>query len=175
MAAPRVPERSDSTILVVISRYDLRMPILPAALRAGDRVAVVSPAGPLRDKAALDVGLARLERWGLEPRVAKHALESFGFLAGQDAARAEDLQAAIRDPKIRAIFCSRGGYGITRILDRIDLAPLRNDPKPLVGFSDVTALLAASHQIAEVPGFHGPMIAGPDLDAATEDLQRALL
>src|SRR5262249_2225372 len=60
-----------------LSRYDPRMPILPAALRAGDRVAVVSPAGPLRDQAALDDGLARMKRWGLKAELAKHALESF--------------------------------------------------------------------------------------------------
>src|SRR5436190_9461632 len=151
------------------------MPLLPIALKAGDRVAVVSPAGPLRDKNALDEGLARLRRWGLKPDVAKHAFDSFGFLAGRDVARADDLQAAIRDPKVRAIFCARGGYGITRILDRIDFAPFHEDPKPIVGFSDMTALLVAAHNASDLCGLHGPMTAGPDLDAPTEELQRALL
>jgi muramoyltetrapeptide carboxypeptidase len=151
------------------------MPLLPIALKAGDRVAVVAPAGPVRDKKALDDGLARLARWGLKPEVGKHALESFGYLAGQDAARAEDLQSAIRDPKVRAVFCARGGYGVTRILDKLDFAPLRDDPKPIVGFSDVTALLAAARQAVDLCGFHGPMVAGPEVDAKTEDLQRALL
>lgn len=158
-----------------LSRYDPAMPILPVALRSGDRVAVVSPAGPVRDKAALEEGLTRLRRWGLKPDVGKHALESFGFLAGQDAARIEDLQTAIKDPKVRAIFCSRGGYGITRILDRLDFSPLEKDPKPIVGFSDVTALLAAVQRAVGLAAFHGSMIAGPDLDAPTEELQRALL
>jgi muramoyltetrapeptide carboxypeptidase len=151
------------------------MPVLPIALRAGDRVAVVSPAGPLGDKKLFEAGLARLRRWGLDPYVGKHALESFGFLAGQDAGRAADLQAAISDPATRAVFCTRGGYGLTRILDGLDLAPLAKDPKPIVGFSDVTSLLCAAWTAAGLASFHGPMMAGDNFDAATEELQRALL
>ena len=151
------------------------MPVLPIALRAGDRVAVVSPAGPLGDKKALEAGLARLRRWGLDPQVGKHALESFGFLAGQDAGRSADVQAAISDPAIRAVFCARGGYGITRILDAIDFAPLAKDPKAIVGFSDVTSLLCAAWTGAGLASFHGPMTATDNFDPATEELQRALL
>jgi muramoyltetrapeptide carboxypeptidase len=151
------------------------MPNLPIALKPGDRVAVVSPAGPLGDKKALEAGLARLRRWGLDPKVGKHALESFGFLAGQDDARGADLQAAIADPATRAVFCARGGYGITRILDRLDFAPLAKDPKPIVGFSDVTALLCAAWSATGLASFHGPMTATDNFDAATEELQRALL
>lgn len=151
------------------------MALLPIALRAKDKVAVVSPAGPVRDREAFDAGLKRLRRWGLRPAVGKHALESFGFLAGQDAARSADLQSAIAAPDIRAIFCTRGGYGITRILDRIDFAPLAKDPKPIVGYSDVTALLCATANAVGIVGFHGPMIASDAMDAATEEQQRALL
>jgi muramoyltetrapeptide carboxypeptidase len=151
------------------------MPNLPIALKTGDRVAVVSTAGPVADKKALEAGLARLKKWGLKPDVGKHALESFGFLAGPDAGRKADLQAAIGDPAVRAVFCARGGYGTTRILSSLDLAPLAKDPKPIVGFSDVTALLCAAWISSGTTGFHGPMVAGDHLDAATEELQRALL
>jgi muramoyltetrapeptide carboxypeptidase len=151
------------------------MPLLPIALRPNDRVAVLSPAGPVRDRQAVEDGLKRLRRWGLRPVVSKNALESFGFLAGQDAKRASDLQAAISNPEIRAIFCARGGYGITRILDQIDFGPLKTDPKPIVGYSDVTALLAAVSLATGLVGFHGPMVVGDGMDAATEELQRALL
>jgi muramoyltetrapeptide carboxypeptidase len=151
------------------------MTVLPVALRSGDRVAVVAASGPLQDRKGLDAGLERLKRWGLRPEVGKHALESFGFLAGQDAARAADLQAAVADPGVRAIFFTRGGYGLTRILDGIDLSPLARDPKPVVGFSDVTALLCAAWSAAGIATFHGPMVAGDNLDGPTEDLQRALL
>ena len=151
------------------------MPVLPIALRAKDRVAVVAGSGPLQDRKGLDAGLERLKRWGLRPEVGKHALESFGFLAGQDAARAADIQAAIGDPGVRAIMFTRGGYGMTRILDSLDLAPLAKDPKPIVGFSDVTALLCAAWTAAGVSSFHGPMVAGDNFEGPTEELQRALL
>jgi muramoyltetrapeptide carboxypeptidase len=138
-------------------------------------VAVVSPAGPVRDRDAFETGLNRLRRWGLRPEVSRHALETFGFLAGADAKRAADLQAAITAPDVRAIFCTRGGYGVMRILDRIDFAPLRKDPKPIVGFSDVTALLCAAANATGLVSFHGPMVAADSLDAAAETQQRALL
>jgi muramoyltetrapeptide carboxypeptidase len=151
------------------------MPLLPIALRTNDRVAVLSPAGPVRDREAFEEGLKRLRRWGLRPTPSKHVLESFGFLAGQDAGRLADLQAAISDPAVRGIFCARGGYGVTRILDQIDFGPLACDPKPIVGYSDVTALLAGAWNSAGLVGFHGPMVLSDGFDAATEELQRTLL
>jgi muramoyltetrapeptide carboxypeptidase len=157
------------------TRYDRVVQLLPIALRRNDRVAVVSPAGPVRDKEALENGLKRLRRWGLRPEVSKRALESFGFLAGQDPARLADLQAAIADPAVRGIFCTRGGYGVTRILDGLDLTPLASDPKPIVGYSDVTALHAVAWNSVGLVGFHGPMVAGDGMDGTTEDLQRDLL
>ncbi len=152
--------------------------LLPRALKPGDRVAVVSPAGPLKDREALERGLDRLRRWKLEPVVGRHVMDNFGYLAGQDAVRAADLQAAINDPKLRAIFCTRGGYGITRLLERLDFTALKQDPKPIVGYSDITALLLAVRRTTGLIGFHGPMVAtGKDwaFDARTEELQRSLL
>jgi muramoyltetrapeptide carboxypeptidase len=111
----------------------------------------------------------------LKPEVGKSALASFGFLAGQDADRAADLKAAIANTDIRAIFCARGGYGITRILDRVDFAPLSSDPKPIVGYSDVTALLCAAWNAVGIVGFHGPMLVADGMDPVTEEFQRSLL
>lgn len=152
--------------------------IRPPALRPSDRVAVVAPAGPVRDREAFARGLARWRRYGWRPVVMPHALERHGYLAGDDDSRAADLQRAFEDPGLRAIVCARGGYGVMRVLDRIDWEPLRADPKPIVGYSDVTALLAAAHAETGVIGLHGPMVAvsralsmGPD----GELLQRQLL
>lgn len=150
----------------------------PKALKRGDPVAVLSPAGPLQDEPALTRGLARLRSWGLRPKLMPHARLSTGYLAGDDAKRADDLQQAINDPTIRGIVCVRGGYGCTRILDRIDFKPLAKDPKPIVGYSDVTALLAAAWREVGLIGFHGPMVATSKAYAMGKEcteLQRKLL
>ncbi len=161
----------------------MRDALFPRALRAGDKVALVSPSSPLGDRAALDAGLARLRRLGLDPVLMPNALARLAYpkggeLAGTDEQRADDLQTAIRDPRYRAILCVRGGYGATRILPRLDFGPLRADPKPIVGYSDITALLAAVQAETGLVGLHGPGVATPtshDPGEANWELQRALL
>jgi muramoyltetrapeptide carboxypeptidase len=140
--------------------------ILPAALRDGDVVGVCTPAGrPPADR--LRRGLERL-RERFEVRlgpVAQAALDGAptsspgapGFLAGSDRARAEELNGLLADPDVRAIFAGRGGYGVSRILPDLDPAPLVADPRPIVGFSDLTALLAWA-ELHGVRGVHGPVI-----------------
>ncbi len=148
------------------------------ALRLGDRVAVLSPAGPVRDAEGLRRGLARLKSWRLEPVLMPHARDQRDYLGGTDEARAADLQAAIDDPEIRGIFATRGGYGCMRILERLEFEGLARDPKPIVGFSDLTALLAAVWREVGLVGLHGPMVAhGEELapSGAFETLQRTLL
>lgn len=82
-----------------------------------------------------------------------------GYLAGSDERRADELNGLLRDPDVRAIVLARGGYGIFRLLDRLDADALRRDPKPIVGFSDGTALLAWALREAGVRGIHGPVAA----------------
>lgn len=135
------------------------MSLRPIALREGDRVAVVSPSSPpFPDR--LDAGLEALRGWGLEPVVMPHARHVHGHLAGVDRDRAADLQQAFGDPDLRAVFVGRGGYGSTRLSDRLDWSVLRDDPKPLVGFSDVTALLCAAWRRIGLVTIHGPFVSG---------------
>jgi muramoyltetrapeptide carboxypeptidase len=130
--------------------------VIPPRLRAGDQVAVVAPAGPVpRDGFA--VGLAVLEQ-RYKVRWSERIFDRHGFLAGEDDKRAQELQAALDSPDVRAIVCARGGYGLLRILDKLDPEGLRRDPKPIVGFSDCTALLAWAGAKARVRGIHGPMV-----------------
>jgi len=82
-----------------------------------------------------------------------------GYLAGSDDRRADELNALIGDPDVRAILCARGGYGILRILDQLDGHALRRDPKPIVGFSDATALLFWALAVAGLRSIHGPVVA----------------
>ena len=127
-------------------------------LRRGDLVAVIAPAGPsTRERAALVPPL--FERFGLRARLypschARHPMHD--FLAGDDATRLADLHAAFADADIAAVFCLRGGWGSARLLDRIDTALLRANPKPLIGFSDITALHAILVREGGI-GLHAPM------------------
>src|SRR5262245_4928467 len=114
--------------------------IRPPRLRAGARVAVVAPAGPVpRDSFAAGAAILGA-RYALVHDERIFARQ--GFLAGDDEARAAELLRALADPSLEAIFCARGGYGLMRILSRLDGAAFARAPKLVVGFSDVTALHA---------------------------------
>lgn len=130
--------------------------ILPPLLKPGDRVAMVSPASRPADRALLAAGRERLEQLGLEVTVGRHAMAERGYLAGSDRERLQDLEAAFRDPRIAAIFCARGGYGVSRLLARFDPGLAVRHPKALVGFSDVTFIHLAL-QKAGLVSFWGPM------------------
>lgn len=130
-------------------------PLRPAALRPGDLVALVSPSGPVRAE-QLAEGTALLESWGLRVSVGRHAYARTGFLAGTDRQRLADLNAALADPAVRGLVCTRGGYGAQRIVDGLDLAAVRADPKVVVGFSDITALQFALWRGARLATVHGP-------------------
>jgi muramoyltetrapeptide carboxypeptidase len=137
--------------------HRLAAPIRPARLRPGDTVAVCAPAGPVTPE-RLKAGLAILEaryRVVMAPEVFARK----GYLAGSDDRRADELNRYLREGDVRAIFLTRGGYGLMRILDRLDAAALRADPIPIVGFSDATALLAWARTCAGVGGVHGPVVA----------------
>jgi muramoyltetrapeptide carboxypeptidase len=129
-----------------------------ALLKKGDRVAVVATGFAARPD-ALGAGVAALRRRGWFPVLGKHVGSVEGYLAGSDAARADDLDAAISDPEAAAIWFSRGGYGTARILDRVDLARLVKRPKLLLGYSDLTALFAALLGRASAICLHAPVVA----------------
>jgi muramoyltetrapeptide carboxypeptidase len=135
-------------------------PIVPPRIGRGQTLGVVAPAGPVNPD-RLQRGLARLGdafRIRLAPTLTSaRAVDVPSYLAASDDARAAELTAMIADPDVRAIVLARGGYGLMRILSRIDPDLLRKDPKPIVGFSDATALLSWAFQ-AGVRGIHGPMI-----------------
>ncbi len=135
--------------------------VRPPALRAGCRVALVAPAGPLLEHDDLARGEELCRALGFEPRLAPNAHRHYGYLAGSDEQRLGDLNAAIADPNVDAVWCLRGGYGMTRILDQVDFAPLRKRPKAIIGFSDITALLNAAQVEAGLVTFHAPMARAP--------------
>lgn len=133
-----------------------KAPNVSRRLAVGDQVALISPASPVKSARVLALGRRRLEECGFRVQPGRHALAEHGYLAGTDRERLHDLEAAFRDPDIKAIFCARGGYGVARLLPAFDLELARRHPKPLVGFSDITALHLAL-QRAGVISFWGPM------------------
>jgi muramoyltetrapeptide carboxypeptidase len=134
-------------------------PIRPPSLGPGARVALVAPAGPL-PRGPEDLARAELNArsLGWEPVAGRHVLERACYFAGPDAARLEDLNAALADPAIDGVWCLRGGYGVMRYLPEVDFGALAARPKALVGYSDVTALHCGAAVCAPgVATFHGPM------------------
>lgn len=118
---------------------------------------LVSPAGPAKPE-PVEIGTAMLESWGLKV-VAGAATVPHGYLAGRDDARLAEVNAALRDPAVRGVVCTRGGYGAQRIVDGMDFAALGEDPKVFVGFSDITALQLAMWCRVGLASVHGPMAA----------------
>lgn len=147
--------------------------IRPAALRPGAGIALVAPAGPVAPE-AVDRALERVRDWGWEPRLGRHARGRRGYLSGTDEERAGDFNEALRDPGVDAIWCLRGGYGTMRVLAEIDWAALAARPRPVIGFSDNTALHLAI-QRRGIVSFHAPHPAAADFPAFSAELLRRSL
>ncbi|HEY7614035.1 MAG TPA: LD-carboxypeptidase [Gemmatimonadales bacterium] len=134
-----------------------KTPIRPPKLVRGSRVALVAPAGPLLERDDLTRAEALCRALGYEPRLGPNTAQRYGYFAGTDEQRLADLNGALRDPDVDAIWCIRGGYGVTRILDQVDFDALAQRPRALVGYSDITAVLNAAVHHAGVVTFHAPM------------------
>jgi muramoyltetrapeptide carboxypeptidase len=152
--------------------------LTPPPLRPGDKICFVSPASP-PDRARVLRHAEILRGWGLRVDFGEHAFHKHHYLAGTDEERLADLDAALRDPEVRAIFTTGGGKGSYRIADRLDFAAARRDPKFLIGFSDITALHLSLLKHGRVIGIHGAFFVGPgeeDISAETiSALHRVLM
>lgn len=131
--------------------------VRPGRLAPGATVALVAPAGPLLERDDLTRAVALCRALDYEPLLAPAAGRRHGYLAGTDEERVGDLNAALRNPSVDAIWCIRGGFGSTRILHQVDFDALAARPRPLIGFSDITALLLGAVAAAGVVAFHGPV------------------
>jgi muramoyltetrapeptide carboxypeptidase len=130
--------------------------IQPPFLKEGDEVAIISPSWAI-DEDKVSSAVDFLENWGLRVRVGNNVLKRSGPFAGTDIERLEDLVTMTADPAVRAVFCSRGGYGLLRIIDRADFKPLRRFPKWYVGFSDITVLHIWLNEVHNIVSIHGDM------------------
>lgn len=115
--------------------------VFPAPLKKGDKIAICSPAGPVKPEVVEDAVKVLIDQ-GWKVEVMPHALGKNGYLSGTADERFNDMKAAFADPEVRAILCARGGYGVVHIMDRLNALPIENDPKWVIGFSDISALHA---------------------------------
>ena len=129
---------------------------------------MISPAS-YPDRASVDGYLAILDSWGLVGEVADHALDEWGYMAGSDQDRLDDVNAAFRDPGVRALITTRGGAGAYRIAAEVDFNAVRADPKPVVGFSDITYLHLALAKNCGLGSIHGCLV-GPTAQATVRQL-----
>lgn len=143
--------------------------VKPPGLRPGATIGIAAPASPF-DLELFGQGLALVEGRGYRTLCPEAVYARRGYLAGDDRQRAAALQALFVDPQVGAIFCARGGFGSMRLLAHLDFEPIKDNPKILVGFSDVTALSNVLFDRCGLVGFHGPVVTSlADTDARTSD------
>ena len=142
---------------VAVEAPAVRETLRPRRVRAGGTIGLVAPAGVLRSVSQVSDAADDVRAMGFDVRIGRHALDRYGFLAGSDQNRADDFMAMVTDPDVDAIVCLRGGYGCARILPLLDYDAIRAAAKPIVGYSDVTALLLAVYARAGLVSFHGPV------------------
>jgi len=148
--------------------------IQPRPLRIGDTIAII-PTARAASMSELRNGIELAERWGLRVKLGKGVGRKHYQQAGTARERSADLQAALDDPSVRAIWCARGGYGTVHLLDHVDLSALKKDPKWIIGFSDVTVLHNAVHDLG-IATLHGqmPFNAASKSAESLETLRKAL-
>lgn len=133
--------------------------IVPPNLQPGDVIGIVSPSGSF-ERERLRPGLSYLRKRGFRVRVGTAIYRRDRYLAGQDVERAKDLNAMFADPEVRAVFAARGGFGAARVLGSLDYGTIRECPKPLVGFSDTTALQLGIHRRTGMVSYTGVTLCG---------------
>lgn len=139
----------------------------PQFLKQGDTVAIVAPAGILKNRVGeINKAKTLLKSWGLHTVIGKHVFNQGRHFAGTDDERCEDFQNALDDKSIRAIWCARGGYGSVRILDKLDWTAFKEYPKWIIGYSDITAIHSEVHNLG-VQSLHAMMCTSLQDDAET--------
>lgn len=149
-------------------------PVKPARLRQGDTVGIVSPAGATFAESALAATEREIRRLGFQAKRGEHALDQYGYLGGTDINRAADVMTMFRDPEVKAILALRGGWGCARLLPYLDYEIIRQNPKIVCGFSDITGLLNPLYAKTGLVSFHGPVASSTWNDFTTSHFRRTV-
>lgn len=151
--------------------------IIPPYLKEGDRIEIITPASPIAEDVVRKAA-ARLEDSGFRITTGAHAFASCGPFAGTEAERLADIQKATDDPDVKAVLCSRGGYGMSRIVDQVDFTALKKSPKWYIGYSDITSLHLWLNTVCGITSLHAEMplnYSNPDcLPGSYDTLVKAL-
>lgn len=131
--------------------------VKPRRLKAGDTVALVSPSGATATRFDVTIVKENMEALGFKVKFGEHLLDRYGYLGGKDEDRAADLMAQFADPSVTGVVAMKGGWGCARMLPSLDYEIIRKNPKVLIGYSDITALLLAIHARTGLVTFHGPI------------------
>ena len=146
----------------------------PKALAPGDTIGLITPSSSITEE-KLAKAISNMELLGLKVKLGKHIKVINGYLAGTDKQRLEDLHNMFADDDVDGIWCIRGGYGVGRILPKINYKLIKKNPKVLIGYSDITALLIAIHKKTGLIGFHGPLASSDFTDYSVKHLKGVLM
>ncbi|SMD37356.1 muramoyltetrapeptide carboxypeptidase [Reichenbachiella faecimaris] len=148
--------------------------IKPKALKKGDTIGLITPASAVT-RQAFEKAVDNLESMGFEAKYSENMSVRKGFLAGTDQQRLDDLHQMFKDPNIDGIVCARGGYGSGRLLSKINYDLIKANPKVLMGYSDITALLYGIHKKTGMVCFHGPVGASEYSEFTEKGFERVLM
>jgi muramoyltetrapeptide carboxypeptidase len=148
--------------------------IKPPVLRIGDTIGIVAPASPVFEPSDIREGVRTMEKLGFRVKLSKHIAAKWGYLAGSDQERAQDLMDMFTDPEVRAIIALRGGYGAIRILPYLNYDLIRKNAKILIGYSDLTTLHLAIHKMAGMVTYHGAVALSTFNDYSTRYFMKTL-
>ena len=152
--------------------------IQPSFLQQGDTIAIVAPAGVIKNEKSIYDAKKLAESWGLKVVIGKHVFDKFHHFSATDKNRLSDMQEALNNSNIKAIWCARGGYGTVRIIDDLDFTSFQKQPKWVIGYSDITVLHNHIHNLG-IETLHGMMpvnmeFSEPSRQKSVKSLQKAL-
>lgn len=148
--------------------------IKPPRLKAGDKLGIIAPGSYISEEELQD-SIKNLNQLGFDTTYSDKILLQSGYFAGTDEDRADDLMEKFSDKSVKGIVCARGGYGCSRILPMLDYNVIRKNPKVLIGYSDVTALLYGIYEKAGLVSFHGPVGTSTFNDYSVDNFKRVLM
>jgi muramoyltetrapeptide carboxypeptidase len=135
---------------------DRKTIIKPQRLKSGDTIGLVCPSAPAYSKETVQVIVESMQALGFKVKNGKNMWKRYGYLAGTDEERASDINAMFADSSVNGIVCVHGGWGCARLLPLLDYQNIKNNPKVIIGYSDITALLLGIHAKTGLVTFHGP-------------------